>query len=437
MVTSKNLNKQPRLTTEERAILAGDAGPAMQFAMQLVVKAAAIMGATRLLPTNYLHIDACHYYGRAHLDFARFLLKHNAQFEIPAWTNTVPVSLIGEEVRDQADPTVLSESRELADLYLQLGAKPVWTCAPYQLPDHPKFGEHIIVGESNAVANFNSVIGARTNKYGDFLDVACGLTKRVPDAGLHTDSARRGTYHIDVSDLSEAIRETEFFCHVLGHFVGKVVGSAVPVITGLPKETHKDSLKAIAAAAAASGGVGLFHAVGVTPEAPDLETALQGQSAEVYHKITAEELIQARDSLSSKVFGALDMVALGTPHFSYTEFERLIELLDNRQISSAVTFYVTTSRFIAQLAQAKGWLEQLKKAGITVLVDTCTYFSPVVRGCKGTVMTNSAKWAYYAPGMLPVKVAFASMQDCVESAVAGEIRRDDQLWSSKVWSQNG
>ena len=436
MAGNNNANLKLQLTSEEQALLVGDAGPAMQFAMQLVVRAAEIMGASRLLPTNYLHIDACHYYGRAHLDFARFLLKHNAKFEIPAWTNTVPVSLIDKEVRDQADPQALSEARELADLYLQLGAKPVWTCAPYQLPDHPKFGEHIVVGESNAVANFNSVIGARTNKYGDFLDVACGLTKRVPGAGLHTESARRGTYHIDVSDFPEALKRTEFFCHVLGHFVGKTVDSAVPVITGLPGGTHKDSLKAIAAAAAASGGVGLFHVVGVTPEAPDLETAMQGQPAEVYHQATTKELIQARDSLSSKVSGALDMVALGTPHFSYTEFERLIELLDNRQISSWVTFYVTTSRFVAQLAELKGWLEQLKKAGITVLVDTCTYFTPAVRGCKGTVMTNSAKWAYYAPGMLPVKVAFASLEDCVESAVAGEIRRDNKLWAAKYWCQN-
>ena len=436
MANSKNANQQLQLTSEEQTFLAGDAGPAMQFAMQLVVKAAEMMGAPRLLPTNYLHIDACHYYGRAHLDFARFLLKHGAKFEIPAWTNTVPVSLIDEEVRDQADPTALSEARELAELYLQLGAKPVWTCAPYQLPEHPKLGEHIIVGESNAVANFNSVIGARTNKYGDFLDVACGLTKRVPDAGLHTDSARRGTYHIDVSDLPKALRETEFFCHVLGHFVGKTVGSAVPVITGLPSSTHKDSLKAIAAAAAASGGVGLFHVAGVTPEAPDLETAMHGQPAEVYHQVTAKELIQARDSLSSQVSGALDMVALGTPHFSYTEFERLVELLDNRQINSYVTFYVTTSRFIAQLAEAKGWLDQLKKAGVTVLVDTCTYFTPTVRGCKGTVMTNSAKWAYYAPGMLPVKVAFGSMQDCVESAITGKIRRDNKIWADTAWSDD-
>ena len=127
------------------------------------------------------------------------------------------------------------------------------------------------------------------------------------------------------------------------------------------------------------------------------------------------------------------MVALGTPHFSFTEFARLMPLLDGRKIHPDVAFYVSTSRHIAALAAEKGWIEALEKAGVTVLVDTCTYFTPAVRGCKGRVMTNSAKWAYYAPGMLPVKVAFGSLQDCVESAVRGEVSRDPKTWSARHW----
>ena len=422
---------QLELTREEQAQLNGEAGPAMQFAMKLVVNAAVLMGAQRLLPTNYLHIDACHYYGRAHLDFARFLLKDGIQFKIPAWTNTVPVSLVGEEVRDDAPPEVLAEARELANLYIKLGANPVWTCAPYQLPGLPKFGEHIIVGESNAVSYFNSVIGARTNKYGDFLDVACGLTQRVPEAGLHLDDARRATYVIDVSELPLALRKTEIFCHVLGHYIGKKVGDDVPVITGLPINTTNDSLKAIAAAAGSSGGVTLFHVVGVTPEAATLDQALQNQSAKFVHKVTPDQIIAARESLSTTTHGSISMVALGTPHFSWTEFERLAGLLDGRNVNSDVTFYVTTSRHVAQLVAKKGWMSQLENSGVKVLVDTCTYFSPVVRGCKGRVMTNSAKWAYYAPGMLPVEIAFGSLEDCVESAVAGEVKLDTRFWATK------
>lgn len=433
-MTVRTLSGAPLdLSDHEQALLDGAAGEALQFAMQLVVRAARLMDAPRLLEIAYVHIDAGHYYGTVHVDFARFLVERGARFDIPVWTNTVPTSLIQKEVRDDADPVFLAEARELADLYLAMGAKPAWTCAPYQLPGSPGFGEHIVVGESNAVSYFNSAVGARTNKYGDFLDVACGLTRRAPEAGLHTDAGRRARIHIDLADIPEPLRETEFFAHVLGHYMGRVAGNQVPVISGLSATTPKDSLKALAAAGASSGGIGLFHAVGVTPEAPDLETALQGHAPEAVYRVTPDDLVQARDSLSTTSDRPIAMVAVGTPHFSFNEFARLVDLLGDRTVHPDVAFYVSTSRHVATLAAEKGWIETLEKAGVTVLVDTCTYFTPAVRGCKGRVMTNSAKWAYYAPGMLPVEVAFGSLQDCVETAVRGKVTRDPAAWSSRLW----
>lgn len=422
------------LTPDETALLSGERGEALGFAMEVVVRAAEIMGAERLIEVGFVHIDACHYYGEAHLDFARGFLEAGLRFEIPAWTNTVPASLILEqETRDGADPKALANARALAGLYVELGADPVWTCAPYQLPGGPVFGEDIVVGESNAVAYYNSVVGARTNKYGDFLDVCAGLTRRVPDAGLHRPEGRRARIHVDIGAVPEDLRRKELFCHVLGHLLGRACGSTVPVVSGLPGDTPRDSLKAIGAAGAASGGIALFHAVGVTPEAPSLEAALQGQAPEKTIRVRPEDLVAARDSLSSARPGPLAMVALGTPHFSLEEFERLVSLLDGRRVHSDTALVVSTSRHVAALAGGKGWIAQLEQAGARVLVDTCTYFSPAVRGCKGRVMTNSAKWAYYAPGMLPVEVAFGDLADCVESAVHGEVRRDGGLWSDRAW----
>ena len=34
-------------------------------------------------------------------------------------------------------------------------------------------------------------------------------------------------------------------------------------------------------------------------------------------------------------------------------------------------------------------------------------------------MTNSGKWAHYAPGNIGVEVAFGAMEDCIRSAAAG------------------
>ena len=44
-------------------------------------------------------------------------------------------------------------------------------------------------------------------------------------------------------------------------------------------------------------------------------------------------------------------------------------------------------------------------------------------------MTDSAKWAYYAPANLGVAVAFGSLAEVVESAVAGRVMRDAELWA--------
>jgi hypothetical protein len=119
-------------------------------------------------------------------------------------------------------------------------------------------------------------------------------------------------------------------------------------------------------------------------------------------------------------------MALGTPHFSLAEFSELMKLLDGRRVKT--TTYISTSRGIREMLIAKGWLKTLEQAGITIPVDICTYYSPKIQGLKGRVMTNAAKWAYYAPGMLGVEVCFGSMRECVESAVRGEVWRDPALW---------
>ncbi len=403
----------------------------MRLAIETVLQAAAITAADRLIPASFAHIDACFYAGQAHIDFARLLLDNDARFAVPTWTNNGLVSLEQPDLRtDKGDRETIAGARELMQLYIALGARPVWTCAPYQLPERPTLGDHIIVGESNAVAFYNSVIGARTNKYGDFLDVACALTGKVPLARLHTDTGRAGDIVLRTGEIPDTLKSQEIFYHLIGHVAGQRVGNRVPVIDGLPDRVGEDKLKAISAAVAASGGVELWHGVGVTPEAPTLEAALQDRKPSEIIDITIADLTRARDQLSSGRDGPLNMVALGTPHFSITEFAALAPLLAGRKVHDGVKVYVATSRFVRDLAEAQGYLQPLTEAGVEVITDTCTYFSPKVRGCTGRAMTNAAKWAYYAPGMLGIEVCFGSLTECAESAVRGEVWRDQDIWHS-------
>ena len=417
------------LTDHARALLDGASGKAMQLAVRLVVKAATIMGARTLRRISFAHLDACFYTGQAHVDFIRFLLENGAKLAVPTWTNNGVVSLADPTLRPSTeDPETVSGAAELMRLYAQLGCSPTRTCAPYQHAGGPKFGDHIAAGESNAVAYYNSVTGARTNKYGDYLDVACALIGLVPDAGLHRDENRKAQIHVDCTALPEAWRGTDIFAHLVGHHVGRLSGRRVPVISGLPPDMGKDALKAISSAVASSGGVELWHGAGVTPEAPNLASIFSG--TEVHH-VSPDDLARAHRDLSTTRDGPLDAVALGTPHFSLTEFETLVRLLDHRVVKPGLPFLVSTSRVVRSLAAEKGWIAALEKSGIEIPVDVCTYYSPRVRGLKGRVMTNAAKWAYYAPGMLNVEVAFGSLKECVESAVRGEVWRDPQLWISR------
>lgn len=417
------------LDEPDQALLDGAQGPAMQLAMRLVVKAAGILGAERLIPVTFAHIDACFYTGRAHVDFVRYLLENGAKLSVDAWTNNGVVSLADPALRPEAeDPEFVRGAREVMELYARLGCKPTWTCAPYQLPGGPKFGDHIAVGESNAVSYYNSALGARTNKYGDYLDVACALTGKAPFAGLHRDKGRRAELQFTCGGLPEHWRREDIFAHLIGHHVGKISGRRRPAISGLVKETTRDDLKAISSAVAASGGVELWHGVGVTPEAPALEAVFAGGEV---HGVTADDLAAAHRDLSTARDGVLDAVAFGTPHFSLREMGEVVRLLAGRKVKAGLPVLISTSRGVREMARAKGWLQDIERAGLEVPVDVCTYYSPRVRGIRGRVMTHAAKWAYYAPGMLGVEVAFGSLRECVESAVRGEVWRDPDLWLNR------
>jgi len=413
-----------RLTALDQARLDGKFGKAMQFAMQTVVAAAAVDRAEQLIDISFAHIDACFYNGRAHLDFVNYMLEHGATLAVPSWTNNGLVALNDLSLRDPAASREMEEARQLMMAYVKLGCRPVWTCAPYQLPGRPQLGEHIVGSESNAVSFYNSVIGARSNKYGDYLDVCAAICGRVPFSKLHRDEERAAQVLFDVGNIPPSIRANDLFYHLLGHFIGRQCGNRVPAIIGLPATCNEDDLKAISAAASSSGSAPLFHAVGITPEALTLEQAFQGQAPRQTIEASVADLQQARRELGSNSTQPLVGVALGTPHFSYTEFERLVGLLRGREISPGLVFYLTTSRHVYQQADEQGWIAQLQQAGIRIVTDTCTYFSPAINGLRGKIMTNSAKWAYYAPGMLPVEAVIGSLAECVESAVSGSVRLD-------------
>ncbi|HWD79756.1 MAG TPA: aconitase X catalytic domain-containing protein [Kribbella sp.] len=395
-----------QFTAEEEDMLGGRYGDGVALAMRVVVGQARILEAPRLVEITSAHVDSCLYHGQVSLDFVHRLVELQAKVRVPTTLNVGSTDLIHPGlVRDQE---LADAGRELMDAYVGLGCTPTFTCAPYQLPNRPGLGEHVAWAESNAIVFANSVLGARTDRYGDFLDVCAAITGRVPYAGLQTPEARRGTVVFDCRGLGEF---TELTYPLLGHHIGSVAGAGIPVLVGIPGDVTEDSLKALGAAAASAGGVALFHVVGVTPEAPT-------DFADLPVRIV-DDLQEVRRQLSAPG-SQLDAISIGTPHASYDECLRLAELVEGQPLK--LPFYLSTSR--ATRDRLGDTLHVLESAGVTVVVDTCTYVTAILQPTWKRVMTNSAKWAHYAPGNIGVDAVLGSLAECVASARAGQVVLD-------------
>ncbi len=410
-----------RLTRDDRSMLEGDRGEAAALAMRILVEMADIWEAERLIDIASAHVDSCLYHGRAGLDFAERLVAGSARVAVPTTLNVSSLDLLHPQLV-RLDAETAANARRLMDAYVAMGCRPTWTCAPYQLPARPAFGEHVAWAESNAIVFANSVLGARTNRYGDFIDICAAIAGRAPLAGLHLDEHRRARIVFRLDDIPERLLRDEVTPTCVGHLVGKATGTAVPAIVGLPSDTREDRLKALGAAAASSGAVAMFHAVGITPEAGTLEAALGGERAQHEVTISATDLRAARDELTTVGAGPIAGVSVGTPHLSIDELHHLTALV--AETRPVVPFYANTGRDVA----ASTDIGSLARSGVTVVTDTCTYITPIIHDVDGPVMTNSAKWAWYAPGNLGFDVVFGSLEECVRSASLGRVWRDPQLW---------
>lgn len=389
------------------------------MAMRIVAETARLMGARRLIPIESAHIDGALYHGDSGTLFAERLVAGGAKTSVRATLNVGAIDLTGCS-RNRLPAHQLEMARRMMTAYRSLGCEQTWTCAPYQAGHRPRLGSQVAWGESNAVAFCNSVLGARTNRYGDFLDIACAIAGRAPDYGLHRAENRRATVVFDVSNIDRAFLFSDVAWPVLGNLYGRVIGDAIGVVTGLSFRPWEDILKAFGAAAASTGSVGLFHVAGATPEAPDEAMALHHQPP-VERIVVTEAMVrdaQGRLSTTDRV-DRIDAVAVGSPHLSLEEFDTLLRVLKGRKV--AVPIYACTGRHVLSILERDGHRQTLESNGVIIVADTCIVVTPILPEKAGAIlMTNSGKFSHYAPANTGYSVLYGSMADCVESAVAGK-----------------
>jgi hypothetical protein len=380
--------------------------------MEMLVAIGEIYGADRMIPVKSAHIAGLSLktHGIAGTEWAEGMAKNGAKIKIPTTMNVIGV----DRSRDLGLPEEWTKNQlRIEQAYECMGCYGTSTCVPYYCGFIPRYQEHIAWAESSAVVFVNSILGARDNREGGPSALASALTGRTPLYGLHLDENRRGDILFKVEARLNDIADYG----ALGSYVGRKIGNKIPVFDGI-KNPYLEELVYLGAALASSGGVAMFHIVGVTPEAPTVEAAFGGKNYETV-LITDKEIEEGKQKLTSAKDKKVDYVAIGCPHCSLRQIKEIAMLLENKKISKDVTLWVHTNVAIKSIASHLGYVKIIENAGGIMTQDLCTVLgNPEALGFK-VLATNSAKMAFYAPGSNGLDVWYGNVQQCIDAAIKG------------------
>jgi predicted aconitase len=421
------------LTLEEKAMLAGDFGPGVKRAMEIIVALGKIYGAQELVPVQSVQVAGVSYknLGDAGLEFLHEWAGQGARVRVPTTLNPAGMDLIYWRELGISEEFAHKQVAVI-EAFKAMSIAPSCSCTPYLVGNLPAFGQHIAWSESSAVSFANSVLGARTNREGGPSALAAAVTGLTAKYGLHLDENRQATHVIEVR--CPVTSEADF--GVLGYLVGRRVKNGVPYFKGLGRSQlapagspdpaggqriarsatsfydllGQDMLKALGAAMAASGAVALYHVEGVTPEARTGD--IVAAEAET---VVIDSLGGGYAALNSPI-DEIDLVSIGCPHASLAEIEEVARWLEGKRVKAKL--WITTAREIRERAQEKGLVERIEAAGGRVVADTCLVVAPIEELGLRSMATNSAKAAFYAPTHSGL-VRFGKLEQCLEAAVTG------------------
>jgi predicted aconitase len=420
------------LTEDERAMLDGRDGAAVAKAMDLLIRYAEALGAEDFVPTNnvagvpgsspkwvkdYYAADG----GDYRAVFSRFDLDSDEVVDVPRITGfgchlqggMDPELWREQGMTEEAFANFASDEQEVAAHGIQV----MKTCTPYLAGNMPVMGEHCAWMESSAVVLCNSVIGGRTNCEGRESTSAAMLAKRIPNWGFHKDEFRKGQHSVEV----QVPVETIFDWGMLGYYTGGAVEDAIPVLSGAVSGASLIKHKHFGAAAASSGGVEMYHMVGITPEAPSREAAFGGpDKGDRFHYGRAE-----RAAVYERLNGIgdsrdVDYVMLGCPHFAIDQIAEAARMLEGRKVHTNSALWIFTSRAVKATAMAGGYDKILRDAGALLMTDTCSAISQAVPDGTRVAAFDSAKQAHYLPAIMGIEGWFGTTQDCINAACTGK-----------------
>lgn len=400
------------LTQHQQDMLDGKYGKGAAYAMKIQAAIGESFGAERMVPITRAHVALSNQ--EADLWFAEKMLAGGAKCRI---TPTVNPGFCLEffKNRDMVAPEYADLMQRTHNAYKALGAQLSYNCTPYIDTNVPNYREVIAFSESSATPYANAVWGARTNREGANSALCAAITGCVPEYGLLLDENRKGDILVEI----QADVKNDFDYHIIG-MLGKKIGEGIPVFTGFPKETiTKEALRNLGAQLNTSGAYGMYHIVGVTPEAPDLETAFGGKAPNRTVVITNEDKEAILKEISLEGSRTIDFAMFGCPHFTLEEVKYIAEKLEGKKLEKEM--WILTSSHVKEMAVRMGFDQIITDAGGFIVPDSCPD-QPCWRHLTGKVgITESPKCAYY-PQRRGIHFVIRDLDTCIEAALTGEVR---------------
>jgi len=392
------------LTKQEQKMLDGELGEAVQQSMEILVALGKIYSAEKMIPITSAQIAGVSYktIGNAGLEYLQEMVKKGAKVKIPSFLN--PAGMDVEQWKELHIPENFAKKQiKVLEAYSAMGIRNTCTCTPYLVGVVPKKGEHIAWSESSAVAYANSVLGARTNREGGPSALAAAICGVTPKYGFHLDKNRVSDFVVEVKcDLHS---ESDY--GAMGYYVGEIVKNKNPAFIGIEKSNvNSDKLKALGAAMAASGSVGLFFVKGVTPEF---------NVSEKHEKIvfTEKELRHAKEKMAT-TNEQPQLITIGCPHASIDEIQKVADIIQMKQIHKLkCQLWICTARDTKKKAEKLGLAKIIEAAGGKLVADTCMVVCPLEQMGFTITACNSGKAAKYLPSLCKQKTVFGDLEEII------------------------
>ncbi len=383
------------LTREEEKMLDGEYGEWIRKSIKLLLTIGELNGAERFVKIKRAHLSGVSYktVGDPILEMLEEIAESGAKIKVYTTLNPSGIDTTNWKIFGFPEYFVEKQLR-IINAFKKIGVETSLTCTPYLTINRPKRGEVVAFAESSAVIYANSVIGARTNRHGSLDALAAALIGRVPEMGLILTENRKATDLVKVEFKPK--NEEEY--NLLGLYVGdQLESNAIPAFEFVHEVTPAEfQIRGLGAALAASGGVPMFHILGITPEATKRDEVFVGKEPNDIIVVKREDIYDYEQRIVDSI-DKPDLIAIGCPHASIAEIEMIAKLVNGKRLKEPIKFWIFTSKIVYKEAEKKGYIKILENSGVKVITDTCMVVSPLEEMGIHKIVTNSGKAAFYIP----------------------------------------